>query len=77
MDFPAGANEWIKFEKNNNTIALNLLYILHNTKTINVPYTSEHYNKRIKQAILLMINNGKKSHYLAVTNFLFIHIKKY
>ena len=67
-DFPAGPKEWIKFEKNNKTIALNVLYIPHNTKTISVAYRSEYNNKRKKQVILLMITNSKKSHYLAVTN---------
>ena len=68
IDFPAGPKEWIKFEKNNKTIALNVLYIPHNTKTISVAYRSEYNNKRKKQVILLMITNSKKSHYLAVTN---------
>ena len=67
IDFPAGPKEWIKFEKNNKTIALNVLYIPHNTKTISIAYRSEYINKRKKQVILLMINNGKNSHYLAVT----------
>ena len=68
IDFPAGPKEWIKFEKNNKTIALNVLYIPRNTKTISVAYRSEYNNKRKKQVILLMISNGKKQHYLAVTN---------
>ena len=32
IDFPAGPKEWGKFERNNKTIALNVLYISHNTK---------------------------------------------
>ena len=68
IDFPAGPKEWKKFERNNKTIALNILFIPHNTKTIRVAYRSEHNNKRKKQVILLMITDGKKSHYLAVTN---------
>ena len=68
IDFPAGPKEWIKFEKNNKTIALNVLYIPRNTKTISVAYRSEYNNKRKKQVILLMITDGKKWHYLAVTN---------
>ena len=68
MDFPAGSKEWQKFERNNKTIALNVLYIPHNTKTIRVVYRSEHNNKRKKQVILLMITEDKKRHYLAVTN---------
>ena len=66
--FSSRIKEWPKFEKNNNTIALNVLYIPRNTKTISVAYRSEYNNKRKKQVILLMITNSKKSHYLAVTN---------
>ena len=40
--------EWIKFERNNKTIALNILLIKHNGKIIRVAYTSEHNNKRKK-----------------------------
>ena len=55
-------------KKNNKTIALNILYIPHNTKTISPAYRSEYNNKRKKQVVLLTINNSKKFHYLAVTN---------
>ena len=68
IGFLAGTKELIKFEKNNKTIALNVLYIPHNTKTISVAYRSEYNNKRKKQVILLMIHNGKNFHYLVVTN---------
>ena len=68
IDFPAGSKDWVKFEKNNETIELNVLYIPRNTKTANVAYKSKYNNKRKKQVILLMITNGKKQHYLAVTD---------
>ena len=68
IDFPAGPKEWQKFEQNNITIALNILFMPHNTKIINVAYRLEYKNKRKNQVILLMITDGKKSHYLAVTN---------
>ena len=61
IDFPAGPKEWIKFEKNNKTIALNVLYIPHNTKTISVAYRSKYNNNCKKQVILVMITNSKKS----------------
>ena len=64
----AGPKDWIKFERNNKTIALKVLYIPHNTKTISVAYRSEYNSNREKQVILLMITNGKKCDYLAVTN---------
>ena len=37
INFLAASKKWQKFEKNN-TIALNILYIRHNAKTINVAY---------------------------------------
>ena len=67
IDFPAGPKEWQKFERNDKTIALNVLYISHNTKKISVAYRSEHNNMRKKHVIFLMITHGKKCHYLAVT----------
>ena len=51
IDFPAGPKDWIKFERNNKTIALNVLYVQYNTKTISVAYRSEYNNKRRKQVI--------------------------
>ena len=68
IGFPVGPKEWQKFERNNKTVALNILFIPHNTKTISVAYRSEYYNKCKKQVILLMITDGNKWHYLAVTN---------
>ena len=50
----------------NKTIALNILYIKQ--KKICVLYRSKHNNKCKKQVILLMINDGEKYHYIAVTN---------
>ena len=60
--------EWKRFERNIKTIALNILFIPYNTKTIRVAYRSEYNHKREKQVILLMITDGKKWHYLAVIN---------
>ena len=54
--------------RDNDTIALNVLYVEQNTKKISVVYKSKYNNKRKKQVILLMIGDGKKYHYLAVTN---------
>ena len=68
IKFPAGSKEWQKPEQNNNTIALSVLYAKHNTKEISVVYRSKHSNKCKKQVILLMIGDGEKCHYLAVTN---------
>ena len=68
VNFLLTSKDWKKFEGNNKTIAFNVLYIPCNTKTIGVAYRSEYNNKCKKQVILLIISNGKKSHYFAVTN---------
>ena len=65
INFPATPKDWKKFELNNKTIALNLLYIPHSTKTSNI---TEYNNKSKKQVILLVISNGEKQHHLAVAN---------
>ena len=48
IDFPAGPKDWIKFERNNKTIALNVLYIPRNTKTISVAYRSDYITTSAK-----------------------------
>ena len=76
IEFPAGPKDWKKFERNNKAIALNISFIQHSTDTIRVAYRSEYNNKRKKQVILLMITDGKKWHYLAVTNLSALLAKK-
>ena len=68
IGFSAAPKESKKLKQSNKTIALNILFIPHNTKTIRVAYRSEHNNKRKKQVILLMITDGKKWHFLPITN---------
>ena len=68
INLPAELKEWQKFERNNHTIALNVLYVEQNTKKISVVYNSKYNNKYKKHVILLMIRGGEKYHYLAVTN---------
>ena len=63
-----GAKDWIKFERNNKTIALIILLVKRNTKKIRVACRAEYNSKRKKQVILLMITDGKKWHDLPVTN---------
>ena len=68
IDFPAGPKNWIKFEQNNKAIAFNVIFVPHNTETIRVAYRSEYNHKYKEQLILLMTTDGKKWHYLSVTN---------
>ena len=67
IDFPSTTKDWKKFELNNE-VALNILYVPHGTKRIEVAYKSKHNLTREKQVILLMISNGENWHYLTVKN---------
>ena len=66
IDFPSTGKDWKKFESNNKSIALNILYVPHNTKTICHVYKSKYISTRENQVILLMITDSEKWHYLAV-----------
>ena len=70
IDFPATSKDWKKFEQNNESIALNILYVPHNTRKIHIAYSSRHNLTREKQVILLMITDGEKWHCLVVKNLL-------
>ena len=60
IDCATTSKDWKKFESNNE-IALNILYVPHNTRKIQ-NLTCD------KQVILLMISNGENWHYLVVKN---------
>ena len=63
------SKDWRKFEQNNKTIALNILFIPYNTKQIRPAYLSKENNERDIQVNLLMItDNNNNWHYLAVKN---------
>ena len=61
------SKDWKKLESKNE-IALNILYVPHNTKKIQVAYKSKHNLTCDKQVILLIISNGENWHYLVVKN---------
>ena len=67
INFPSTSKDWKKLELNNE-IALNILYVPHNTRKIQVAYKSKQNLTCDKQVILLMITNGEKWHYLTVKN---------
>ena len=66
IDFPFTGKDWKKFELNNESTALNIFYVPHNTGKIHLAYKSKHNLTREKQVILLMITDGEKWHYTAV-----------
>ena len=66
IDFPSHSKDWKKFESNNKSIALNILYVPHNTEKIRHAYKSKNNLTRENQVILLMITDSEKWHYLGV-----------
>ena len=67
IKFPSHKKGWKKFELNNKSIVLNILYVPYHTKEIRHAYKSKYNLKRENQVILLMITDGEKWHYFAVT----------
>ena len=66
IDFPSTGKDWKKFDSNIKSIALNILYVPHNTEKICHAYKSKYNLIRENQVILLLITDGEKWHYLAV-----------
>ena len=60
INYSSEKDDWKTFEKNNVTIALNVLYV--KKEKIYLAYDSKHNSNRGKQVILLMISNeeGRK-----------------
>ena len=53
------------WKKNNKIIALNILFVPHNEKAINLAYKSK-YNRKHKNRVVLLITDGRKWHYIAL-----------
>ena len=67
IEYPSHSKDWRKFECNNKTIALNILYVPYNTKQITQTYISKYNNERDNRVNLLMITDGTSNwHCLAV-----------
>ena len=64
-DFLLYQRDWDEFEQSNTSIALNILFVSHNSEEIKLPYKSN-YNKRKNQVILLMINDEVNNCYYFV-----------
>ena len=68
IDFSSHQRYWENFEQENNSIAINVLFVPHNSEEIKLAYKSS-YNKRKNQVILLMINDeANNCYYFAVKN---------
>ena len=71
IEFPSHSKDWRKFEQNNKTIRLNILYAPYNTKQIKQEYISKYNNERDNHVNLLMITDGTTNwHYLAIKTYL-------
>ena len=57
INFPSEKDDWERFEKNNVTIALNVL--CSKKEKIYTAYVLKNNSNHEKQVILLMISNGK------------------
>ena len=67
IEFPSHSKDWRRFECNNKTIALNILYVPYKTKQIRQAYISKYNNERNTQVNLLMITDRTSNwHYLVV-----------
>ena len=62
INFPSGVDDFRKFELNNKSVALNVLYVPYGEKTIRHMYKSKYNIKRKNQVILLRITDGEKCH---------------
>ena len=61
-DFSSYQRDWEEFEQENTSIALNILFLSHNSEEVKLAYKSI-YNKRKNQVILLMINDEANNYY--------------
>ena len=66
LEFPAKPWDCTKFEQNNSSIALNILFVPNGIKDIRLAYKSKCNGKPEERVILLMIGDGEKWYYLAV-----------
>ena len=66
IDFPSRKKDWKKFESNNKSIALDILFVPHSSREIRHGNKSKHTLNLENQVIRLMITDGKKWYYFAV-----------
>ena len=61
-DFSSYQRDWEEFEQSNTSIALNILFVPHNSEEMKLAYKSN-YIERKNQVILLMTNDEANNHY--------------
>ena len=70
INFPLQRKEWERFEQDNIDIALNILSVPPNEKTLELQHKSKYNRTRLNQVVALMINDGVTWHYLALKSIL-------
>ena len=61
-DFSSHQRDWEEFEQSNTSIALNILFVPHNSEEMKLAYKSN-YIEHKNQVILLMTNDEANNHY--------------
>ena len=61
-DFSSYQRDWEEFEQENTSIALNILFLSHNSEEVKLAYKSS-YNKCKNWVVLLIINNEVNNYY--------------
>ena len=61
-DFLSHQIGWEEFEQEDNSIALNVLFVSHNSEEIKLAYKSS-YNKRKNHIVFRMINDEANNYY--------------
>ena len=65
ITYPTQSNQWSNFEKQNPTIALNILYI-EGEKRVRQAFISKYNSTREKHVDLLIVQDNMKTHYTAI-----------
>ena len=53
--------DWEKFEENNESFALNILFVSYDSEKIKLLYKSKHNSEQKNKVVLLMINDESKN----------------
>ena len=75
--FSSNKKDWKRFELNNKSITLNILYVPYNSEGIRYTCISKHNLTHKNQIILLMITDNEKWHHLKKLSPLFCNEELY
>ena len=71
IDFSSHQKHWEKFEQNNTSVTLNVLFVSHKNEEIKITYKQKYNNMRKNQVVFLMVNDkAKRCYYFDVRNLL-------